>query len=389
MLRIRSICNGAKDFNFIIGFRQLVLYSTSISIEGNPNFVNYLVENLGFSRQQALSTSTKFTRDRLHRGAKKVSDFNFVGNVDSVITFLNKIGLQQNHIRNAIDFEPRVLVSNVDKTLMPKIEGLEKLGFSRSDIADVFSVNPSIFMLAFNTTIIPAIQALREIMDCEGHVISLLKKTRHKKLTTISRFLVPNVALLRSYGIPNGSIRKFILKNPYSFLIKTDSFQNAVIRVEEKLGIPRTSPQFLAGIALVTTSTEKGIESKKQVYKSFGWTDSDIATLVLLNPVLLALSEDSIKKKLDFVMNEVGCKASYLAPRCYVLTYSLEKRVVPRHKTVLFLKENGLITENYSLGTVVTLPHSKFLKKFVLPFKEVHEFYSKHAGISLRKITQL
>ncbi|KAL2899847.1 Transcription termination factor MTERF9 chloroplastic [Bienertia sinuspersici] len=387
MLRFKSNCNGVQDLIFIHGFRQLVLYSTSISTELNPNLVNYLVENLGFSKQQALSTSTKFSHNRLGRGAKKVSDSNFINNADSVVTFLKKIGLEQCHIRNAIGFDPQILLCNVDKTLIPKTEVLQKSGFSESDIAEVVSVNPSIYLMGLNSSIIPAIQALREIMGCERHVISILKKSRRMRLSAIPTCLVPNVALLQSYGIPIASIRKFLLREPFSFLRKTESFQDAVMRAEENLGIPRNSAQFLIGVVILTSYTEKTIEAKKQVYKSFGWTDSDVATLVMLSPPLLGLSEDSIKKKLDFLMNEVGYEPSYLASRCCLFTCSLEKRVVPRHKVLLVLKEKGLIRKDYALATALFYTESKFLKKFVLPFKGVHEVYCKHADVSLEMLT--
>ncbi|KAL2899849.1 Transcription termination factor MTERF15 mitochondrial [Bienertia sinuspersici] len=260
------------------------------------------------------------------------------------------------------------------------------MGFSGSDIAEVVSVNPSIYFMGLNTIIIPAIQALREIMGCEHHVISLLRKSSRLRLATIPKCVVPNVALLRSYGIPVDSIRKFLLREPFSCLRKTESFQDALIRTEENLGIPRNSSQFLMGVAILTSTTEKSIESKKQIFKGFGWSDSDVATLLMSCPSLLSLSEDSIKKKLEFLMNEVGYKPSYMASRCSLFTCSLEKRVVPRHKVLLVLKEKGLIRKDYALATALFYTESKFLKKFVLPFKEVHEVYCKHADVSLEML---
>ncbi|KNA20138.1 hypothetical protein SOVF_055120 [Spinacia oleracea] len=393
MLKFRSNFNGVESFNFIHGFRHLLLYSTStssatsISEEANPDYANYLVDFLGFSKQQALSIYKKLVHIRLGRGVKKVSDFEYVKNANSVIKFLKQIGLEQSHIRAAVVSDPQILFCNVDKTLIPKTLAFQKMGFSVSDVVEVVKVNPSIFFTAMDTKIIPAFQTLREIMGCDHHVISIIKKSPRMRLSCVSKLLGPNVALLRDHGIPIESIRKILLRNPFALLRKTEFIQDTLIRVEEKLGIPRDSPRFLLGIMLLASVRETTIESKKQIFKSFGWTESDVVTLTISSPFLLALSEASLKKKLGFYMNELGYKPSFLAKKCFLFTCSLEKRIVPRHKTLLVLKEKGLIRMDYSLVTFVSFTESLFLRKFVLPFKEVHEVYSKHAGISLEELT--
>uniref|UniRef100_A0A803MHY7 Uncharacterized protein n=1 Tax=Chenopodium quinoa TaxID=63459 RepID=A0A803MHY7_CHEQI len=224
-------------------------------------------------------------------------------------------------------------------------------------------------------------------MGCEHLVIRILTKPRRLRLSRVPRMLAPNVALLRSYGITIESIRKYLLTDVSPFLRNIDFFEDAVNKVEEKLGISRHSPQFFSGVYLLTHITEKTIESKRKVFRSFGWTESDIATLSSSSPILLALSGATIKKKLDFLMNELGYEPSYLSKRCNLLTCSLEKRILPRHKTLIVLKEKGFIKMDYLLESSLSMAESRFLKKFVLPFKEVHGVYSQHAGISLELLT--
>jgi len=49
-----------------------------------------------------------------------------------------------------------------------------------------------------------------------------------------------------------------------------------LIKVEEKWGIPRDSPMFLYGVHLVGSLSNEIMESKCQVFKNFGCTESDI-----------------------------------------------------------------------------------------------------------------
>ncbi|XP_021766745.1 transcription termination factor MTEF1, chloroplastic-like [Chenopodium quinoa] len=393
MLKIRSNFNGYQALNFIHGFRHILLYSTStsssssISTEVNSDFAIYLVDFLGFSKQQALSTSTKLAQNRLRQGRKKVSEFYFVENANSVITFFKQIGLEQSHIRNAVISQPQILLCNVDKNLIPKTQVLRNLGFSVSDFSELLRLNPSIYFMGLHSNIVPAIQALREIMGCERLVIRFLKKKCRWRPSSVPNLLVPNINLLRSYGISIESIRKFLVRSPSPFFRRIEVLENAVIKVEEKLGISRLSPQFFSGVYLLTCNSEKTIESRQKVFRSFGWTESDVATLSSSIPSLLALSEATIKKKLDFFMNKLGYEPSFLSKRWNLLSYSLEKRILPRHKTLIVLKEKGFIKMDYLLESSVSMTESRFLKKFVLPFKEVHGVYSQHAGISLELLT--
>ncbi|XP_021723242.1 transcription termination factor MTEF1, chloroplastic-like [Chenopodium quinoa] len=393
MLKIRSNFNGVQALNFIHGFRHLLLFSTSTSSSSSittdvfSGFTDYLVDFLGFSNQQAISTSTKLAQNRLRRGRKNVSEFYFNENANSVIKFFKQIGLEQSHIRNIVVSEPQILLCNVDKTLIPKIQAFHNIGFSGSDFAEFLRMNPTAYFVGLHSHIVPAIQTLREIMGCEQLVIRFLKKKCHWRPSSVPNVLVPNINLLRSYGISMESIRKFLVRAPAPFFRNIEFLENAVIKVKEELGISPQSPQFLSVVMLLSSVNENTMELKREMFRSFGWTESDISTLLASSPFAFGLSEATIKKKLDFLMNQLGYEPSYLSKRYNLLTCSLEKRILPRHKTLIVLKEKGFIKMDYLLESSVSLTESQFLKKFVLPYKEVHGVYSQHAGISLELLT--
>ncbi|KMT00362.1 hypothetical protein BVRB_9g216710 isoform A [Beta vulgaris subsp. vulgaris] len=73
MLKLGYYNNGVKALKFIDSIRHLIFYSTYPSIKPNPYFGNYLIEHLGFSKQLARSTSTKFNQIQCRR-IKKISD---------------------------------------------------------------------------------------------------------------------------------------------------------------------------------------------------------------------------------------------------------------------------------------------------------------------------
>ncbi|XP_010690789.2 uncharacterized protein LOC104904280 [Beta vulgaris subsp. vulgaris] len=387
MLKLGYYNNGVKALKFIDSIRHLIFYSTSTSIKSNPYFGNYLIEHLGFSKQLARSTSTKFNQIQCRR-IKKVSSSKFVSNADSVLAYLRQNGLNDTHIRIVVSSLPNILVSRIKQTLKPKVDYFMNFGFSKSDFAQVVSINPYVLL---NGQFIRAIEALKDVMGCDNHVniIRIMKKSNWNTTSGLSNNLIPNVAVLRDYGISIELIRDRLLVHPHPFLRRTVIFKDLLVRVEKDLGIPRYSSRFLLGLHLLASFSQNNIESKIKMFESFGWMRSDVMDLIRANPFCLALSEARIKKSLEFLMNDLVYEPAYIASHNVMLGYSLEKRIVPRNKVLLALKEKGLIKMHHSLYTTLLLSEPRFLERYVLPFEEVHEVYAKHTGRSpLQPLTE-
>lgn len=394
MLRFRRLSfhgiagEQALSFSLLHGFRHLLLYSTSSS--SPQSLADHLVHSLSLSREQAFSIYDKLVQTRRLSGPDKVSDLNVLRKADSVISFLKQNGLDQSQIRDMVISRPRILMCKVDETLKPKFEVLQEHVFSGPDLAVAVSANPTMLLRRLDSTILPAVRALREFLsdDHSVGILKTMKRLRRGSLRDVANYLLPNVALLLNYGIPMELIRKHLIARPSSFLLKTNSFEEILIRVEEKFGIPRGSSMFLYGVHLLASNCERTIQSKFQVFKSFGWTQSDILELMRKNPNCVRLSKEKIQKSLNFLMKQLGYQRKYVITNAFLLMCSLEGRLVPRYRTLMVLKEKGLVRQNYAFTSAARLTDSKFLKKCVLPFKEVHQFYAKQIGIPVGLLTQ-
>ncbi|KAJ8427667.1 hypothetical protein Cgig2_012080 [Carnegiea gigantea] len=349
-----------------------------------------LVDSLGFSKQQALSCSSKLIGNRLCRGrvANEANGLGYIPKADSIISFLKQSGFHQSHIQHIVFYNPRILRFKIDKTLKPKIEFLRELGLSGPGLIQFVTENPEVFHRGLNSCILPPTQALRQVLGIDGNSIALFKRLSGTVINDLAKNLVPNVTLLRNYGIPLDSIRKRIIHQPSPYIGKPKSFEDLLIKVEKKWGIPRDSPVFLYGVHLVGSLSDEVMESKCQVFKNFGWTESDIREIVRRIPNCLTSSEARIKKSLEFFRNELGYKPAVIASHPALLISSLEKRIIPRHKVLLVLKEKALITRDYPLYNAVNLSETSFVKRFVLPFKEVHDVYAECTGHSVQLLTQ-
>ncbi|KAL9236131.1 hypothetical protein vseg_010835 [Gypsophila vaccaria] len=382
---VGSFKNCLVGSKFISKFQCITLNYSSSSLP-NLCLADHLVNSLGFPQQQALSISTKLWQHK-----KKVRDFNAVVNAISVVDFFRNRGFDDACIRKIVNDLPRILSCKVDKTLNPKLRFLQDQGFSQSEIIRLVSLNPQAFMVGVESVILPTFQILTQLFggckpnDCR--VITIVTKSK-RSFGAIRYYLLPNVDLLRSYGIPIEVIRKRVVQFPACYVRKPEVFKDVMVKVENKLGISRYSPGFLYGIQLLTRLSEETLESKCRLFKRFGWTQSELETFIVKNSCCFSLSEALITKKLDFLMKELQYKPHQLTSNVNLITCSLEKRVVPRHKVLLILKEKSLLKKNPSFESAVGLSEPRFLVKFVIPFKEVHRIYAKHMGCSLKMLTQ-
>ncbi|XP_074281141.1 uncharacterized protein LOC141606054 [Silene latifolia] len=215
----------------------------------------------------------------------------------------------------------------------------------------------------------PIIRGLRSILGSTDNLIKFLRKTHLLIGSSALGNLNSNIALLnKEYGLDINVIRNVILQSPRSYLMDTEFFQNILVRVEKELGIPRNSGMFTYGIRLLSGCSKNVIESKCQVLRSFGWTEYDVSELMRRNPIIFQISEENFRKKLGFLMTELGYKPDFLATHSTLLGFSLEKRLAPRHRVLLVLKEKGLLDYNFYLATKKS--EEEFLRILIEPFKE-------------------
>lgn len=79
-------------------------------------------------------------------------------------------------------------------------------------------------------------------------------------------------------------------------------------------------------------------------------------------------SDNKIVRALDFFVNKKGWKPSSVTHVPYVLTYSLEKRIIPRCSVIRVLFLKGLIDEQ-CLSSVAISSNKYFLDRFVIKYQ--------------------
>ncbi|XP_071711883.1 transcription termination factor MTERF8, chloroplastic-like [Rutidosis leptorrhynchoides] len=359
---------------------QILYYSTTKTAFDDSSsakralFVDFLTRSLGFTKESAISSCSKVRRLRTTR------------NFDSVVGVLKKYGFDDAQIKDLVSWIPKILLYRANETLKPKLRVFLELGLSGSDLISLLKRNPSLFELGLQSRIIPTIDYLRSLLGSNEKVVETINRSRWLFSTSIAlRMFTANIVMLRSYGFSDEQIGKFVNRNAMHFTQPPSWLTSKLNWIESKLGVTRDSTVFFRCFHAMCSNSIVLMEKKMEVYKSYGFSDQELTFLFKNQPYCFALSEDTIRDKLSFFMNELGYTPAYLASCPNLFSLSLEKRVKPRYEVVKILKAKMLLGR-HSLITLVTYPELRFqdyLRRFE---KEIPDLYETYVS-SVRQIS--
>ncbi|TVU11998.1 hypothetical protein EJB05_45613, partial [Eragrostis curvula] len=166
----------------------------------------------------------------------------------------------------------------------------------------------------------------------------------------------------------NGSFET-LLRALRLFVLKPKSLREAAERVEE-LGINRGSRMFRRALAVLALMSREDVSMKMGLLQKIGFSQDDALIIVRKAPLLLRLSDEKIRRAMHFLTKDVGLEAPYIAQRPALLGYSLERRLLPRHRLLKVLKEKGLLNVELDYYATASIAEKIFIQKFVLPYKD-------------------
>ncbi|XP_048540477.1 uncharacterized protein LOC125519765 [Triticum urartu] len=320
-----------------------------------------------FAVADYLVASCHLTPAQAVKASKVLSRLKSPSKPEAVLAFLSDLGLSDADVAAVVVYDPLLLCSEVDKTLVPRLTELRDLGLSPSQIARLVLVDPARFR---RPTIISKLQYYVPLFGSFENLLQALKYNSYLLSSDLENVVKPNVALLRECGLGDCDIAKLCIPVPRLLTSKPERIQAMVARAED-VGVPRGSAMFRHALLAVAFLSEEKIAAKVEfLKKTFRWSEAEVAIAVAKLPVVLRNSQERLLRMSEFLMSEVGLEPEYIAHRPAMLTYSLEARLKPRYYVVKFLKENGLLKPNRSFYTAAQVSEKVFVDKFIRPHKE-------------------
>jgi mTERF domain-containing protein len=331
------------------------------------------VASCGLTRAQARSASKKALAEASKLSERAFNDLSSTRlhsgfDPDAVLALLSSIGLSRADIADVVAADPLLLRSRVDR-LEPRILALrDRVGLSVPQIARFLVLGS--WELRNCGDVAPKIQFFVSLYGSFDQFLVVMKRTRTLLATNVDRVIKPNIALLLQCGLSVQDIAQLCSRMTWLLTFSPERVKELVLRAEE-LGVPRSSGMFKQALATVASTSKENCAARLDFLKrSLGCSKSEVATAVSKKPSIISISDESLLRKIHFFINEVGLDPQSILQRPVLFTFSLEKRLVPRHCVMKALLAKGLLNRNVSFYTLAQIGEETFRLKFVEPHKD-------------------
>lgn len=369
-LALNSRIAVTPDLGFLQKFRFLVLPIDNFTfrrrltspadnnIQEKHSFtVSYLKDSCGLSQQNAIVVSKKVHFENSDRP-------------DAVLSLLKEHGCDTCHISKMVRRYPKLLLADPESDLRPKLEFFRSVGLSGSDLHKFLTVTTMLLAYGLEKRIIPVYKFLRNIVGYDVEPSAFLKGCywRVPGPATEKR-IVSNLQHLKELGASKDMILSSINLYAVVFFQRSDLFAEKAKKLID-LGHDPTKLVFVQGLAATMQMSESTWQHKTEIYKRWGWSDKDLELAFIKTPVFIRYSEEKIMNVMDFLVNKIGICSSTVARNPILLTYSLEKRTIPRSLVVRFLQMKGFVKEELQMTTYLPMSEKLFLDRYVTKYQE-------------------
>ncbi|RDX85767.1 hypothetical protein CR513_32986, partial [Mucuna pruriens] len=328
--------------------------------KGDTFTVSYLINSSGLSPKLAWQLSNRVNL--------KTPD-----GPNAVLDLLNNYRFSKTQLAKLIVRHPLVLVANAENTLLPKLKFFRSIGVSNSDMPKILITNHNILKRNLEKCLIPRYEILKSVVCNDGKVVRASKNAPLGFVYgDLVNELVPNIKILRQYGVPLASISLLVTNALSAAYVEHSRFVEAVMTVKE-IGFSPLKTNFVIAIqvlvimrkvpkvtqhvhppSIVTCEPQLRREfqqkavwkSRFEVYERWGWNREMSLRALRKFPCFMKFSGDTFTKKMSFLVKDMGWPSEAIAEYPQVVAYSLEKRIVPRFSVIKILKSKGLPKNN-------------------------------------------
>jgi mTERF domain-containing protein len=259
-----------------------------------------------------------------------------------------------------------VLLSNPEKTLLPKLKFLQSFGVSITDLPKILILNPGFLKLSVEKSLIPRYHFIRSLVPNDKKLVSVFKRWR---FNFYGYSMVPNIEVLRKLGVPQSCVSLLVSNFPNEAFAKHSTFVEAVNFVKE-MGFDPLKSNFVLALYVIVNMDKETWESKLKIFERWGWS-KDICLLAFQkHPQYVTVSEKKIIKSMTFLVKDMGITPEDIARSPTILNRNLEKTLIPRCAVVKILKSRGLIKSDLRIGTFIKISEKTFLERYVTPFQK-------------------
>lgn len=277
---------------------------------------------------------------------------------------ISKCGLTEEEVTKCFRHYKPLLSVKSTQNMEETLELLHCCGLTTSaQFRSVVLYNPMILCLRCDS-LKPKFSFLRTVIKEED--ISKIVVRDARILNVSEDKLKSRASLFLRSGFDGKTLAHLLARRPRLLMISEEKIM-WVFKQAENLGFKKGSKSFSAALYAISGLGRETLERKLQSWSGLGFSEKQISKLVRLQPQLLKLSEEKLKRNADFMVNSMGFSLDDLVKYPALFLFSLEKRIIPRYKVVNALKSMQVqeFKREIYLPTIFYCTEKVFLDKYV------------------------
>uniref|UniRef100_A0A803N796 Uncharacterized protein n=1 Tax=Chenopodium quinoa TaxID=63459 RepID=A0A803N796_CHEQI len=297
--------------------------------------IQYLTNSCGLSLDSAIKASNRVVLEE-----KKKKRF------DSVVLFLKSHNFSNAHIIRLIEKHPAVLNCRITSNLEPKLRFLVENGIKGLYLPRLVVASPAILFRSLKAQLKPAM------------------------------------------GVPERRIEELLVLQPRCLYQDISRIKYAV-KMIRCMGVKPTDVKYIHNLRVIMSHSKLSWKRKVSVFESLGWSTEEVISTFTRTPHCLSCSEKKLRNAMDYFVNTVKVDRETIIGYPKVLTYSIEKRVVPRFTVWKILIERKL-TKCTRFIWMLNISEKEFIDLYVTKYSTeipyLLQIYMQSKGGSIRAV---
>lgn len=270
----------------------------------------------------------------------KVLGFYSLEEMNQKVAYLKEFGLSNEDVGRLLAFRPQLMGCSIEERWKPLVKYLYYLGISRDGMRRILTTKPMVFCFDLESNIVQKVQFFRDIGVQEKGIASMLVKFPSLLTYSLYKKIRPVVVFLLT-----------------------------------KAGVSRTDIGKVVGLGpeLLGCSISKKLEPNVKYFLSLGIDLKTLGKMISDFPMLLRYNIDILRPKYRYLRRTMVRPLNDIIEFPRFFSYSLEERIIPRHK---ILMDNRV---NFKLRYMLSSTDDEFQLKVEAAVKRRQMFES---GIS-------
>ncbi|PIA28134.1 hypothetical protein AQUCO_07200045v1 [Aquilegia coerulea] len=313
----------------------------------------------GFAGKVRLLIDHGIPQDKLIHVVNKVNIakafcFKSLQEIERSIVYLNRFGGVELIVKR-----PALLNFDLNTQLMPRIGFLMELSGGDEDATGaVLRKLPAILTYTVDhaQNHVEFLRSFAGLTDVE--IFKIIRVYPMVMSVSKERKLHPRVDFLKQCGLNSNDIFRFLTKAPLFLSLSFRENLSKKLGFLLKIGYENRTKELANAMGAVTRTSCENLQKVIEIFLTYGLSCEDILAMSKKHPQILQYNHQSLEKKMEYLIDDIGRDIGELLAFPAFLGYKLDDRIKHRYEV-----KRKIIGEGMSLNKLLSVSAEKFSKK--------------------------